>query len=244
MNSFNTESETARVRHKYESRVPFHTFEQSCYPRINQETLRPVPEKPDLHEGEWYPPGHGDIYISLKRSGLLDKFMKQGKEIIFVSNIDNLGATVDLSEKRHVMACFITFSCCIEILNYLLKNPCEFVMEVTDKTRSDVKGGTLIEYEGKVRLLEIAQVPKDKIDEFKSISKFKVFNTNNLWMKMSSINDLLGKNEISMELIMNKKVSLSNQCCYGDDDDMLYVITDNIFWAQRHTAGNSSRSRH
>jgi UDP-N-acetylglucosamine pyrophosphorylase len=52
MNSFNTESETARVRHKYESRVPFHTFEQSCYPRINQETLRPVPEKPDLHEGE------------------------------------------------------------------------------------------------------------------------------------------------------------------------------------------------
>jgi UTP--glucose-1-phosphate uridylyltransferase len=192
MNSFNTESETARVRHKYESRVPFHTFEQSCYPRINQETLRPVPEKPDLHEGEWYPPGHGDIYISLKRSGLLDKFMKQGKEIIFVSNIDNLGATVDL-----------------KILNYLLKNPCEFVMEVTDKTRSDVKGGTLIEYEGKVRLLEIAQVPKDKIDEFKSISKFKVFNTNNLWMKMSSINDLLGKNEISMELIMNKKITSS-----------------------------------
>jgi UTP--glucose-1-phosphate uridylyltransferase len=140
----------------------------------------------------WYPPGHGDIYISLKRSGLLDKFMKQGKEIIFVSNIDNLGATVDL-----------------KILNYLLKNPCEFVMEVTDKTRSDVKGGTLIEYEGKVRLLEIAQVPKDKIDEFKSISKFKVFNTNNLWMKMSSINDLLGKNEISMELIMNKKITSS-----------------------------------
>lgn len=35
-------------------------------------------------------------------------------------------------------------------------------MEVTDKTRSDVKGGTLIQYEDKVQLLEIAQVPKDK----------------------------------------------------------------------------------
>ena len=47
----------------------------------------------------WYPPGHGDIYQSLKRSGLLDQFLKQGKEFIFISNIDNLGATVDLSEQ-------------------------------------------------------------------------------------------------------------------------------------------------
>ena len=31
-------------------------------------------------------------------------------------------------------------------------------MEVTDKTRSDVKGGTLVQYEGKLHLLEIAQV--------------------------------------------------------------------------------------
>ncbi len=40
---------------------------------------------------------------------------------------------------------------------------CEFVMEVTDKTRSDVKGGTLVQYNDKVQLLEIAQVPKDKV---------------------------------------------------------------------------------
>ena len=94
----------------------------------------------------WYPPGHGDIYSSLKRSGLLKKFMDMGKEFIFISNIDNLGATVDLS-----------------ILNFLLNPPegsptCEFVMEVTDKTRSDVKGGTLIHFEDKLQLLEIAQV--------------------------------------------------------------------------------------
>ena len=38
-------------------------------------------------------------------------------------------------------------------------------MEVTDKTRSDVKGGTLIQYDGKTQLLEIAQVPKDKVVE-------------------------------------------------------------------------------
>ena len=48
----------------------------------------------------WYPPGHGDIYNSLKRSGLLERFLEEGKEFIFISNIDNLGATVDLGEGK------------------------------------------------------------------------------------------------------------------------------------------------
>lgn len=75
----------------------------------------------------WYPPGHGDFYESFKNCGLLDKFLAEGREYCFISNVDNLGATVDLN-----------------ILNHLL-NPDsgfpqpEFVMEVTDKTRADVK---------------------------------------------------------------------------------------------------------
>jgi len=36
-----------------------------------------------------------------------------------------------------------------------------------------MQGGTLVDYENKLRLLELAQVPKDKVDEFKSVSKFK-----------------------------------------------------------------------
>ena len=44
----------------------------------------------------WYPPGHGDIYDSFANSGLLDRFIRDGKEFVFVSNIDNLGATIDL----------------------------------------------------------------------------------------------------------------------------------------------------
>jgi UTP--glucose-1-phosphate uridylyltransferase len=44
----------------------------------------------------WYPPGHGDVYQSFYNSGLLDQFIKEGKEYMFLSNIDNLGATVDL----------------------------------------------------------------------------------------------------------------------------------------------------
>ena len=50
-------------------------------------------------------------------------------------------------------------------------------MQVTDKTRADVNGGTLIEYENKLRLLEIAQVPKDHVDEFKSVNKFRLVDS-------------------------------------------------------------------
>eukprot|EP00834_Sanchytrium_tribonematis_P000753 NODE_14_length_51535_cov_1.125049.p31 type:complete len:229 gc:universal NODE_14_length_51535_cov_1.125049:30293-29607(-) len=78
-------------------------------------------------------------------------------------------------------------------------------MEVTDKTKADVKGGTLIDYDGHVRLLEIAQVPGKHVDDFKSIKKFKIFNTNNLWMNLKAINRLVQNNEFDMEIIINQK---------------------------------------
>lgn len=36
-------------------------------------------------------------------------------------------------------------------------------MEVTEKTKADIKGGTLVEYNGNVRLLEVAQVPAQHV---------------------------------------------------------------------------------
>ena len=53
--------------------------------------------------------------------------------------------------------------------------------QVTDKTRGDVQGGTLIQYEGKAKLLELAQVPREHEAEFKSLKTYTAFNTNNLW---------------------------------------------------------------
>lgn len=69
------------------------------------------------------------------------------------------------------------------------------------------QGGTLIQYEGKLRLLEIAQVPKAHVDEFKSVSKFKIFNTNNLWISLPAIKRLQEQNAMDMEIIVNPKVS-------------------------------------
>jgi hypothetical protein len=45
---------------------------------------------------EWCPPGHGDLYAALEGSGTLDKLLEQGVKYMFVSNSDNLGATMDL----------------------------------------------------------------------------------------------------------------------------------------------------
>lgn len=77
-------------------------------------------------------------------------------------------------------------------------------MEVTQKTRADVKGGTLIQYEGQMKLLEISQVPKDKVEEFKSIKKFKIFNTNNIWCRLSAIEKNLQDFD-KLDIIANRK---------------------------------------
>ena len=71
------------------------------------------------------------------------------------------------------------------ILQHMIESEAEFLMDVTDKTKADVKvciyaylpyrvsndlyqGGTLIDYEGSIRLLEIAQVPSEHVEDFKA----------------------------------------------------------------------------
>ncbi|KAL7747023.1 UTP-glucose-1-phosphate uridylyltransferase [Sorochytrium milnesiophthora] len=193
MNSFNTDEETKRIVQKYMGhQLSILTFNQSQFPRIFKDSLLPCPKHPDEDKtkGNWYPPGHGDLFESLENSGLLDQLLSQGKEWIFVSNVDNLGATVDTA-----------------ILNHMAESGAEFIMEVTDKTKADIKGGTLINYDGHIRLLEIAQVPGEHVDDFKSIKKFKIFNTNNLWISLKAIKRILNDREMNMDVIVNVKTS-------------------------------------
>merc|ERR1712000_685730 len=189
MNSFNTDSDTANIIKKYEGHnVDILTFNQSRYPRIYKDSLLPVPKDYESPINEWYPPGHGDVFESLYNSGILDKLLERGIEIIFLSNADNLGAVVDLN-----------------ILQHMVESKAEYIMELTDKTKADVKGGTIIDYEGQARLLETAQVPKQHVNEFKSIKKFKYFNTNNIWMNLRAVKRVVENNELTMEIIPNGK---------------------------------------
>lgn len=189
MNSFNTDDDTARVIQKYANHnVEIMTFNQSRYPRINRDTLLPCPQNATSNKNLWYPPGHGDLFDAMNNSGLLDSLIAMGKEYVFVSNVDNLGAVVDLN-----------------IFQHMIDTQAEFISEVTDKTKADVKGGTLIDYEGTIRLLEIAQVPSDHVEDFKSVKKFKIFNTNNLWLNLKAIKRVVDNDELDLEIITNHK---------------------------------------
>ena len=64
----------------------------------------------------------------------------------------------------------------------------------------------MIQYQNKLRLLEIAQVPKENVDEFKSVSKFRIFNTNNLWVNLPAIKRVIEEKTLHMEIIVNHKV--------------------------------------
>jgi UTP--glucose-1-phosphate uridylyltransferase len=93
MTSFHTHEDTLTNVRKYANQGPRITlFAQSRFPKIFNETLLPVAASFN-DSASMYPPGHGDLYMSLVQSGVLDRLVSEGKEYLFVSNSDNLGAT-------------------------------------------------------------------------------------------------------------------------------------------------------
>ncbi|KAI4232589.1 MAG: hypothetical protein LQ352_008322 [Teloschistes flavicans] len=216
MNSFNTDEDTGNIIKKYEGhKIDIMTFNQSRYPRVLKDSLLPAPKSAKSQLSDWYPPGHGDVFESLYNSGILDKLIERGVEVLFLSNADNLGAVVDLG-----------------ILQHMVQTDAEYIMELTDKTKADVKGGTIINYDGSVRLLEIAQVPKEHTNEFKSIKKFKYFNTNNIWLNLQAIKRVVENNELEMEIIPNSKSIPADK--KGESDVSIIQLETAVGAAIRH----------
>jgi len=188
MNSFNTDQDTKKIIKKYNGDLEILTFKQNRFPRLRRDSLLPMSRKKYGDEAS-YPPGHGDFYISFKKSGILDQLIAQGKEYLFIANADNLGASVDLN-----------------ILNLMDESGTPFIMEATDRTRADIKGGTLVKTpKQSLRLLEIAQVPEEHLEEFKSFKKFKIFNTNNIWINLKELKNKLDQKALNLDVIVNKK---------------------------------------
>lgn len=192
MNSFNTQQASAEALAHYPAltqAVP-HDFAQHRIPKIWQADLSPVswPQDPQL---EWCPPGHGDLYLALQTSGMLEKLLTAGYTYAFISNADNLGATVDL-----------------DILGYFAANQVPFLMEVANRTAADRKGGHLAQNgEQGLILREVAQCPPEELDDFQNIERYTYFNTNNLWVHLPTLQALLQERQdlLDLPLIRNGK---------------------------------------
>ncbi len=187
MNSFHSHDETERIVGKYMGEPEVLSFRQNQYPRLLEDDSGFLNPK-KLGSEAWYPPGHGDLYSCLFANGYLDRLLKEGREYLFISNADNLGATVDL-----------------KILDYVIKQDVPFLMEVTPKTVADTKGGTLYMDKDHIKLLEVANVPVEHIPEFCGQGKFKIFNTNNIWVNLAQLKELLKNGPLDLDVIVNRK---------------------------------------
>jgi UTP--glucose-1-phosphate uridylyltransferase len=155
-----------------------------------QENFAPAswPPNPKL---EWNPPGHGDVYTALYTSGMLQQLLAENIKYAFISNSDNLGALMDSS-----------------LLGYFAKRQIPFMMEVAEKTPSDVKGGHLakLRKNGRFILREAAQCPQEEIAAFQKIDPYRYFNTNSIWINLNSLNQIFKKyKKILLPLILNSK---------------------------------------
>ena len=164
---------------------------QNKVPKIDAATMAPVawPDEPDH---EWCPPGHGDLYPALIGSGWLDRLLADGIEYAFVSNSDNLGATLDA-----------------RLLNWFAASEAPFAMEVTRRTEADKKGGHLAVRKSDQRLVlrEVAQCPDTDLASFQDITRHQFFNTNNLWLNLPSLKAALdsANGVLPLPVIQNSK---------------------------------------
>ncbi len=190
MNSFNTHDDTLNALTRISTAFKPLCFIQNKFPKVLRENYRPAswPSNPKL---EWNPPGHGDVFTALYTSGMMQQLLKENIRYAFISNSDNLGARMDAS-----------------LLGYFAQKDIPFMMEVAEKTPSDVKGGHLakLRENGRFILREAAQCPESEMVAFQKIGHYRYFNTNSIWVNLNALNQIFQKHhKILLPLILNKK---------------------------------------
>lgn len=194
MNTPRTRTDSLGILERYpqlaQQNLPL-DFLQSMEPKLDAETLAPVswPEDPSL---EWCPPGHGDVYVSLAASGLLQQMREAGYRYAFISNADNLGATCDP-----------------DIAAWLLAEGIPFAAEVAERTLNDRKGGHVAvrKSDGRIILRESAMVADGEQELFQDTSRHQWFNTNNLWVGLDELDELMREHDgvLGLPIIVNRK---------------------------------------
>eukprot|EP01013_Petalomonas_cantuscygni_P024526 TRINITY_DN4617_c0_g1_i1.p1 TRINITY_DN4617_c0_g1~~TRINITY_DN4617_c0_g1_i1.p1 ORF type:complete len:502 (-),score=117.06 TRINITY_DN4617_c0_g1_i1:631-2136(-) len=193
MVSFSTADDTKHFLETHYPELAKQQWElmQNKAPKVLADTFAPASSEKNPDQ-EWCPPGHGDLYSALAGSGQLDALLKDGIEYAFVSNSDNLGATLDVSILKHFAA-----------------SGAPMLMEVCERTDQDKKGGHLAASatDGRLLLRELANCPSDDQAHFQDIGKHRFFNTNSLWLHLPSIKKAIeaGGGALSLPLIVNRK---------------------------------------
>ena len=193
MNSFRTAEDSEEVLAAYpeleRADLPL-GFLQNMVPKVLADSLAPAgnPRDPDL---EWCPPGHGDLYTAIAGAGILTRLLDLGIDYAFVSNADNLGATLDPV-----------------LLGYMVDQGFDFMLEAADRTPADRKGGHLCRLaDGRLALRESAQCPPEAVDAFQDVNRYRYFNTNNLWLHLPALARLLAEHGgfLPLPTVVNSK---------------------------------------
>jgi UDP-N-acetylglucosamine pyrophosphorylase len=94
-------------------------------------------------------------------------------------------------------------------LGYFAGSGLSFLMEVAERTASDRKGGHLARRRsnGRLVLRESSQCPKEDETSFQDITRHRLFNTNNLWIRLDHLKAALDRNggALPLPLITNAK---------------------------------------
>ena len=194
MDSFRTREESLEILGRHPGLavdgLPL-DFLQNKEPKLRADDLGPVewPDDPDL---EWCPPGHGDVYVALQTTGLLDTLRERGYRYAFLSNADNLGATCEGA-----------------VPAWMAREGIPYVTEVCARTRNDRKGGHLgvRRSDGRLVLRDSAMVAEGEDQYFQDTDRHPWFHANNLWVDLDQLAARLAERDgiLGLPIIVNRK---------------------------------------
>ena len=148
------------------------SFEQSLVPRVLPDgtPLPDLPDAGDLGDTTLYAaPGHGDTLRRLRDSGTLATLHARGVRHLLISNVDNLGATLDPTLLgAHLEAAGRGAALSVEVVR---RDP-------------DDAGGCVASVDGEPVIIEGFRLPAGA-----DLGDFPYFNTNTLWVMLDALRE-------------------------------------------------------
>ena len=191
MASFATEEEVRRLAAPFDGpRTPVSVISQFV-------SLRLTPDGALVREEDGtaspYAPGHGDLTSALRDGGTLAALRARGVRTLFVSNVDNLGATLD----PVIVGAHVSMGGSITV-------------ETVRKDPGD-RGGTPARVDGLLQIVESFRFPKD-FDQ----DAIPVFNTNTLLMDTAAIDRDFDLTFFRVEKKVEGKVAIQHERLVGE----------------------------